>query len=64
MKYEFNKETNTLELDRVLPYPYYYPYSYGYIVNTLALDGDELDALIITDKKIEKDKKYEATDDF
>jgi inorganic pyrophosphatase len=60
MKYEFNKETNTLELDRVLPYPYYYPYSYGYIEKTLALDGDELDALIISDKKIENDKKYEA----
>lgn len=60
MKYEINKETNTLELDRVLPYPYYYPYSYGFIVNTLALDGDELDALIITDKKIEKDKKYDV----
>jgi inorganic pyrophosphatase len=60
MKYEINKETNTLELDRVLPYPYYYPYSYGFIVNTLALDGDELDALIITDKKIVKDKKYDV----
>jgi inorganic pyrophosphatase len=60
MKYEINKETNTLELDRVLPYPYYYPYSYGFILNTLALDGDELDALIITDKKIEKDKKYDV----
>ena len=60
MKYEFNKETNKLELDRILPYPYYYPYCYGYITNTLALDGDELDALIITDKKIEKDKHYEA----
>ena len=60
MKYEINKETNTLELDRILPYPYYYPYSYGFILNTLALDGDELDALIITDKKIEKDKKYDV----
>jgi len=60
MKYEFNKETKKLELDRILPYPYRYPYCYGYIVNTLALDGDELDALIITDKEIEKDKHYEA----
>jgi inorganic pyrophosphatase len=60
MKYEFNKETKKLELERILPYPYRYPYCYGYIVNTLALDGDELDALIITDKEIEKDKHYEA----
>jgi inorganic pyrophosphatase len=60
MKYELNKETNKLDLDRVLPYPYYYPYSYGFITNTLAMDDDELDALIITDKHIEKDKFYEV----
>ena len=51
MKYEFNKETNKLELDRVLPYPYFYPYAYGFFYNTLGNDGDELDALLITDKK-------------
>jgi inorganic pyrophosphatase len=60
MKYELNKETNTLDLDRVLPYPYYYPYSYGFITKTLAMDDDELDALIITNKRIEKDKFYEV----
>jgi inorganic pyrophosphatase len=59
-KYELNKETVNLELDRVLPYPYYYPYCYGFITRTLAMDDDELDALIITDKKIEKDKFYDA----
>jgi inorganic pyrophosphatase len=60
LKYELNKETNTLDLDRVLPYPYYYPYSYGFITRTLAMDDDELDALIITNKRIEKDKFYEV----
>jgi len=60
VKYELNKETNTLEVDRILPYPYYYPYSYGFITNTLAMDNDELDALIITDKKIERDRFYDA----
>jgi inorganic pyrophosphatase len=60
MKYELNKETNKIDLDRILPYPYYYPYSYGFITNTLAMDDDELDALIITDKHIEKDKFYEV----
>jgi inorganic pyrophosphatase len=60
MKYEINKETGKLDLDRILPYPYYYPYSYGYITDTLAMDNDELDALIITDKKIEKDKFYDV----
>jgi len=60
LKYELNKENNELELDRVLPYPYYYPYSYGFIINTIAMDDDELDALIITNKKIEKDKFYDV----
>ena len=59
-KYEFNKKTNMLELDRVLPYPYFYPYAYGFIPNTLAQDGDELDALIITNKQLKNNSHYEA----
>jgi len=60
IKYELNKETNTLEIDRLLPYPYYYPYSYGFITKTKAMDEDELDALIITDKRLKKNQFYEA----
>jgi inorganic pyrophosphatase len=60
IKYELNKETNQLEVDRILPDPYYYPYSYGFIENTFAPDEDELDALIITDKKIENDAFYDV----
>ncbi len=30
-----------------------YPYPYGYIVDTLAPDGDELDCYVITDKKLQ-----------
>lgn len=59
-KYEFNKIENKLELDRVLPYPYYYPYSYGFIANTKAMDDDELDVLIITDKELKNDKWYDV----
>jgi inorganic pyrophosphatase len=59
-KYEFSKETNCLELDRVLPYPYFYPYSYGFIPNTLAMDGDDLDALIITNKPLTKGETYDT----
>jgi inorganic pyrophosphatase len=59
-KYEFNKTTNKLELDRVLPYPYFYPYAYGFIENTLAMDGDELDVLIITDKELKNDNWYDV----
>ena len=59
-KYEFNKESGKLELDRVLPHPFVYPYAYGFIPNTLADDDDELDALIITDESLEKGKTYQA----
>ena len=59
-KYEFNKETGKLELDRVLTHPFVYPYAYGFIPNTLADDGDELDALIITNESLEKGKTYQA----
>jgi len=58
IKYELNKDLNKLEVDRVLPYPYYYPYYYGFILKTKAMDDDELDALIITEKNLEKDRIY------
>jgi len=61
LKYEFDKTSQILDLDRVLPYPYFYPYAYGFIPNTLAVDGDELDALIITDRQdLKKDTFYSA----
>ena len=61
MKYEYNKLTQTLELDRILPDPSVYPFAYGFIPNTLAADGDDLDALIVhpTDF-IRKDTTYDA----
>jgi inorganic pyrophosphatase len=49
LKYEYNKETQTLELDRVLPESFVYPYAYGFVPYTLANDGDELDVLLISD---------------
>ena len=58
IKYEFNKETNKLEIDRILDEPFVYPYAYGYIPYTLADDGDDLDVLIITDKDIKNDSFY------
>jgi inorganic pyrophosphatase len=60
IKYEYNKENNKLEVDRILNEPYIYPYAYGFIVNTLASDNDELDVLIITDNFLKNDTCYSA----
>lgn len=59
-KYELNKSNSKLELDRVLPYPYYYPCAYGFIENTLAMDQDELDAVIITERALKNDEYYDV----
>lgn len=47
-KYEFDKDAGVFRLDRVLYSPMHYPADYGYLENTLALDGDPLDALVLT----------------
>jgi inorganic pyrophosphatase len=58
IKYEYNKQTNQLEIDRILNNKFPYPYAYGFIPNTLADDGDELDILIITNKHIDNNAYY------
>jgi inorganic pyrophosphatase len=47
LKYEVDATSGKLILDRVLSSAMNYPGNYGYIENTLAKDGDPLDALII-----------------
>mmetsp|Transcript_65402 Transcript_65402/g.171325 ORF Transcript_65402/g.171325 Transcript_65402/m.171325 type:complete len:637 (-) Transcript_65402:368-2278(-) len=47
-KYEIEKETGQLMLDRVLHSSVYYPGDYGYVPQTLCGDGDPLDILIVT----------------
>ncbi|MGY4690147.1 inorganic diphosphatase [Salibacterium sp. K-3] len=46
-KYEFDKDKGHYKLDRVLFSPMFYPAEYGYIDNTLALDDDPLDILVL-----------------
>ena len=46
-KYEVDKETGRIRLDRTLFTSTQYPSDYGYIENTLGLDGDPLDALVL-----------------
>lgn len=51
-KYELDKETGILLLDRVLYTSTVYPASYGFIPRTLADDGDPLDALVLCSQPI------------
>ena len=47
-KFEVNKETGRITLDRVLYSALSYPGEYGFIENTLSEDGDPLDILVIS----------------
>ena len=51
-KYEFDKETGRLFLDRVNGTTLGYPTDYGYVPNTLCEDGDPLDALLLIDESV------------
>ncbi|UXZ04788.1 inorganic diphosphatase [Moraxella nasicaprae] len=51
-KIEWNRELACFELDRVEPIAFAKPCNYGFIPQTLDEDGDELDALIITDQPL------------
>ena len=47
-KFEIQKETGKIKLDRVLYSAMTYPAEYGFIEETLELDGDPLDILVIS----------------
>jgi len=48
VKYEVDKETGALFVDRFMKTAMHYPCNYGYIPNTLSDDGDPADVLVIT----------------
>jgi inorganic pyrophosphatase len=49
-KYEYDKTLDIFRLDRALHSPIYYPGDYGFMPQTLALDGDPLDVLILVEQ--------------
>ena len=51
-KYELDKETGMLRLDRVLYTATHYPANYGFIPRTHADDGDPLDVLVLCSESI------------
>jgi inorganic pyrophosphatase len=48
VKYEIDKETDAVWVDRLMSSPMFYPANYGYINQSLALDGDPVDVLVVT----------------
>src|SRR3972149_4576454 len=46
-KYEIDKQTGMVSLDRVLYSPMHYPADYGFIPETKAEDGDTADVMIL-----------------
>ena len=48
VKYEVDKQTGALFVDRFMSTAMFYPANYGYIPNTLSEDGDPVDVLVVT----------------
>lgn len=48
IKYEVDKDTGTLWVDRFMSTPMFYPCNYGFVNQTLSLDGDPVDVLVPT----------------
>jgi len=51
-KYELDKETGMLRLDRILYTSTHYPANYGFIPRTYSEDGDPLDVLVLCSEPI------------
>lgn len=52
-KYEVDKDTGLLRLDRVIYSSFHYPVNYGFIPQTLGEDGDPLDILVFCSQSIQ-----------
>lgn len=48
LKYEIEKESGAVFVDRFLTAPMFYPANYGFVPNTLGGDGDPIDVLVVS----------------
>ncbi len=48
VKYELDKETGAMFVDRFMSTAMHYPCNYGYVPHTLSADGDPVDVLVLT----------------
>ena len=53
VKYELDKESGAIFVDRVMASAVFYPANYGFIANTLADDGDPVDILVLNEYPIQ-----------
>ncbi len=60
-KYEIDKATGLLILDRIIYSSFHYPVNYGFIPQTLGEDGDPLDILVMCSESIQPLCLVEAT---
>ena len=49
VKYEMDKDSGAIFVDRFIATPMYYPCNYGFIPHTLSEDGDPADVLVVSD---------------
>ena len=61
VKYELDKKTGLLRLDRVLYSAVYYPANYGFIPQTYAEDDDPLDVLVLCQEAVAHAKSHTET---
>lgn len=52
IKYELDKESGVIFVDRFLHTAMTYPFNYGFIPNTLSEDGDPVDVLVLGDQEV------------
>lgn len=49
VKYEMDKDSGAILVDRFVATPMYYPCNYGFVPHTLSDDGDPCDVLVVSD---------------
>ncbi len=52
VKYEFDKDSGAIFVDRFVHTPMFYPANYGFIPHTLSDDGDPVDVLVLAPESI------------
>lgn len=52
VKYEIDKESGAIFVDRMLHTAMYYPCNYGFVPGTLSTDGDPLDVLVLSEERL------------